>query len=154
MRVSNAILIIATLSASLAASADAIRQTKGDYYDAFRQLDVDLPTPNVYRTASGAPGHEYWQQRANYKISATLDENARRVSASETISYTNNSPDSLRYVWLQLDQNRFANGSLEDRSSTASSRDGADSLSYGAMARHQLGKDVDAFIKTLKVGAR
>ncbi|MCG8456284.1 MAG: hypothetical protein MI919_08380, partial [Holophagales bacterium] len=91
-----------TLAASMivcsTASADAIRQTKGDYYDAFRQLDVDLPTANVYRTASGAPGAQYWQQRADYRISVTLDEQARRVSASETITYTNNSPDTLRYL--------------------------------------------------------
>ena len=143
MRVSPAFLLVATLTLSAVASADAIRQTKGDYYDAFRQLDVDLPTPNVYRTASGAPGSQYWQQRADYKISATLDEETRRVSASETINYTNNSPDSLRYIWMQLDQNRFAKGSLEDRSSTAANIDGEDAVTYGAIARHQLAKDVD-----------
>ncbi len=55
------LLGIITLSGN--AWADAIRQTKGDFYDAFRQLDVDLPTANVYRTASGAPGPQYWQQR-------------------------------------------------------------------------------------------
>ena len=136
---------------SSAASADAIRQTKGDYYDAFRQLDVDLPTPNVYRTASGAPGDRYWQQRADYRISVTLDENARRVSASETITYTNNSPDTLRYLWLQLDQNRFSNESLENKSETAFDaagrstwrEAGTDVLTYNTIARHQLGKDID-----------
>ena len=133
------------------ASADAIRQTKGDFYDAFRQLDVDLPTPNVYRTASGAPGVQYWQQRADYKISVTLDEEARRISGSETITYTNNAPEPLRYIWLQLDQNRFAKGSLEDRSRTAMDAAGrgtwneleTDVLTYGTIARHQLDKDID-----------
>lgn len=136
---------------SSVASADAIRQTKGDYYDAFRQLDVDLPTPNVYRTASGAPGNRYWQQRADYRISVTLDETERRVSASETITYTNNSPDTLRYLWLQLDQNRFSNESLENKSETAFDaagrstwrEAGTDVLTYNTIARHQLGKDID-----------
>ncbi len=133
------------------ASADAIRQTKGDYYDAFRQLDVDLPTPNVYRTASGAPGSQYWQQRADYKISVTLDEANRRVSASETITYTNNAPEPLRYLWLQLDQNRFRKGSLEMGSETAMDaagrstwkNSGGDVLTYNTIARYQEHQDVD-----------
>ncbi len=133
------------------ASADAIRQTKGDYYDAFRQLDVDLPTPNVYRTASGAPGSQYWQQRADYKISVTLDEANRRVSASETITYTNNAPEPLRYLWLQLDQNRFKKGSLEMGSETAMDaagrstwkNSGGDVLTYNTIARYQEHQDVD-----------
>ena len=133
------------------ASADAIRQTKGDYYDAFRQLDVDLPTPNVYRTASGAPGSQYWQQRADYKISVTLDEANRRVSASETITYTNNAPEPLRYLWLQLDQNRFKKGSLEMTSETAMDaagrstwkNSGGDVLTYNTIARYQEHQDVD-----------
>lgn len=148
----NACLALAAVTIiSSTASADAIRQTKGDYYDAFRQLDVDLPTANVYRTASGAPGAQYWQQQADYEISVALDEQARRISASETITYTNNSPDTLRYLWLQLDQNRFDNESLERRSETAMDAagrqtwkdEGKDVLTYGSIARHQLGKDID-----------
>ncbi len=130
---------------------DAIRQTKGDFYDAFRQLDVDLPTPNVYRTASGAPGPQYWQQRADMKIKVTLDEVKRRITGSETITYTNRSPDTLRYIWLQLDQNRFTDESLERRSETAMAAagrstwaaEGKDVLTYGTIARHQLAKDID-----------
>ncbi|MFK7914250.1 MAG: hypothetical protein AB8B93_10075, partial [Pseudomonadales bacterium] len=123
------------------AAADGVHQTKGDYYDAFRQLDVDLPTPNTYRTASGAPGHEYWQQRADYDIKATLDEKARRLSASQTISYTNRSPDTLKYLWVQLDQNRFQPDSLDALSQTAPNPvwfpDSAntDVLTYGTLAR-------------------
>jgi hypothetical protein len=105
--------LIALVTTSGTASGDAIRQTKGEYYDAFRQLDVDLPTANVYRTASGAPGPQYWQQRADMQIKVTLDEKTRRINGSETINYTNRSPDTLRYIWLQLDQNRFADDSLE-----------------------------------------
>ncbi|MCB9447840.1 MAG: M1 family metallopeptidase [Flavobacteriales bacterium] len=71
----------------------------------FRQLDMELPTPNVYRTGSGDAGHEYWQQKADYVIQAELDDAQHRITGSEVITYTNNSPDQLRYLWLQLDQN-------------------------------------------------
>ncbi len=71
----------------------------------FRQLYQELPTPNSYRTASGAPGHEYYQQKADYVIHVELDDNTQRVSGTETITYHNNSPDPLTYLWLQLDQN-------------------------------------------------
>jgi hypothetical protein len=71
----------------------------------FRQLDNLLPTPNVYRTASGAPGPLYWQQRADYDISITLDEDKQKISGSEKVTYYNQSPDKLTYLWLQLDQN-------------------------------------------------
>lgn len=71
----------------------------------FRQLYQELPTPNVYRTASGAPGHEYWQQKADYRISIELDDENQRIYGEETITYHNNSPDPLEYLWVQLDQN-------------------------------------------------
>jgi hypothetical protein len=110
---------------------------------AFQQLDDDkLPTPNVYRAATGEPGPAYWQQQADYVIDATLDETQKRLTASQTITYTNNSPHTLRYLWVQLDQNRFAEGSLARMSETAStsgtrrqSSGAGDSLSYGALAR-------------------
>jgi len=76
-----------------------------NFNDKFRQLDELLPTPNTYRTASGAPGHKYWQQKVNYKINMTLDDKNQRLSGNETMHYQNNSPDTLRYLWLQLDQN-------------------------------------------------
>ncbi|MEM6809226.1 MAG: M1 family metallopeptidase [Pseudomonadota bacterium] len=91
-------------------------QTKGDFVDKFRQLDEVLPTANSYRTAGGEPGHRYWQQKVNYDIDVTLDEAGRRLTASQTIAYTNNSPDTLRFLWLQLDQNRFRRDSLAERS--------------------------------------
>jgi hypothetical protein len=65
------------------------------------------PHPNTYRTASGAPGAAYWQQRADYTIRATLDESKRAISGSEQIRYHNNSPDTLHYLWVQLDQNIY-----------------------------------------------
>ncbi len=74
----------------------------------FRQLGQELPTPNVYRTAAGAPGHEYYQQKADYQIDITLDDENQKISGEETITYTNNSPDPLEYLWVQLDQNMRA----------------------------------------------
>lgn len=73
--------------------------------DKFTQLETLLPTPNNFRTASGAPGHEYWQQRADYNIKVELDENLNRIIGEETITYYNNSPNPLTYLWIQLDQN-------------------------------------------------
>lgn len=98
---------------SIAGAQAAINQTKGDFEDKFRQLDETFPTPNVYRNAAGEPGHEYWQQQVDYKIKTHLDEENRRLKGSETITYSNNSPDTLKYLWLQLDQNRFSNDSME-----------------------------------------
>ncbi len=73
--------------------------------DKFAQMYLELPTPNSYRTASGAPGSDYWQQRADYKIKIRLDDENQRIYGDETITYYNNSPDALTYLWLQLDQN-------------------------------------------------
>ena len=71
----------------------------------FEQLDQMLPTPNEYRTGSGAPGSKYWQQRADYVIDAEIDEPNNKLIGKETITYYNNSPETLKYLWLQLDQN-------------------------------------------------
>jgi hypothetical protein len=91
-----------TLVAAISGSVSAQQ-----FDDKFRQLDELLPTPTDTRTASGAPGHAYWQQRADYKIRATLDEASRAITGSETVTYHNNSPDTLTYLWVQLDQNMF-----------------------------------------------
>ena len=118
-----AVLKISLLGAALSlvsgiAAAQGIQQTKGDYQDKFRQLDEVLPTPNVYRNAAGQPGHEYWQQKVDYKIDVTLNEDTHSIQGSESISYQNNSPDTLNYLWLQLDQNRFRNDSIAQLSET------------------------------------
>lgn len=80
-------------------------QEDGKFTDPFKQLYEELPTANTYRTASGAPGHEYWQQQADYKMDIVLDDSNQRLTGKETITYHNNSPDELPYLWLQLDQN-------------------------------------------------
>jgi hypothetical protein len=72
----------------------------------FEQLGTILPTANEYRTASGAPGSKYWQQKADYNIEATLDEKNLMLIGKEQVTYTNNSPDKLNYLWMQLDENQ------------------------------------------------
>jgi len=71
----------------------------------FKQIEEMLPTPNTYRTASGAPGHEYWQQRADYKMKITINDENQKLYGDETITYHNESPDQLKYLWIQMDQN-------------------------------------------------
>ena len=78
-----------------------------DTNDKFRQLEEILPTPNDQRIASGAPGPKYWQQRADYVIEVTLDDEKQKITGSELITYHNNSPHALSYLWMQLDQNRY-----------------------------------------------
>ncbi len=80
-------------------------QTPAQWGQKFEQLGTSLPTPNTYRTASGAPGKDYWQQRADYKIELTLDDVKQQIEGTEAITYFNQSPDPLDYLWLQLDQN-------------------------------------------------
>jgi hypothetical protein len=87
---------------ALHGSAQQVREDK------FKQLGPELATPNDYRTASGAPGHEYWQQKADYSIAITLDDDKQIIRGDETVTYTNQSPDVLTYIWLQLDQNIYS----------------------------------------------
>ena len=74
----------------------------------FEQLGSTLPTPNEYRNASGAPGPKYWQQRCDYDIKCELDEKNLKLHGSETVTYFNNSPDILSFLWLQLDENQHS----------------------------------------------
>ena len=85
---------------------------------------IALPPPNEIRRADGAPGPLYWQQRADYVIKATLDTAARRIDATEQVRYTNRSPDTLRFVWMQVDQNLFRPGSTGSLLFAADSRFG------------------------------
>ena len=72
-------------------------------YNKFKQLKEEMATPNVYRTASGAPGHAYYQNEADYVMNLTLNDQEQKITGSETITYHNNSQDKLEYLWLQLD---------------------------------------------------
>jgi hypothetical protein len=88
-------------------SAQNIRNNPtSNHGNKFEQLGTILPDANEYRAASGAPGHKYWQQKADYEIEATLDEKNLMLTGSEWVTYYNNSPDKLTYLWLQLDENQ------------------------------------------------
>lgn len=102
------ILPFFAVAAALTYFAVAGASSPGDEReDRFRQLEEILPTPNAQRAASGAPGHEYWQQQVDYVIDVALDEDLRHITASEAIHYQNNSPDTLRYLWLQVEANLY-----------------------------------------------
>lgn len=90
----------------------------------FEQLGTTLPTPNEYRDASGAPGPKYWQQQADYEIKVTLDDNNQSITGWEKVIYHNNSPQTLTYLWLQLEQNMRASDS-DAKSVTAAGLGGA-----------------------------
>src|ERR1041385_3405439 len=89
----------------------------------FEQLDQMLPTPNTYRTASGAPGANYWQQRADYDIDVELNDETQVLTGKETITYFNNAPESMKYVWLQLDQNNLSAGNMTEKTKNSTVRD-------------------------------
>ncbi len=80
-------------------------------YNKFKQLKEEVATPNVFRTASGAPGHQYYQNEADYVMNIFLNDQNQKLTGSETIKYHNNSPDELEYLWIQLDQNKRAQNS-------------------------------------------
>ena len=92
----------------IAFSQDIKNNANSNHANKFEQLGTILPTPNEQRTASGAPGPKYWQMRADYDIKCELDEVNNKLTGSEIITYYNNSPDVLSYLWLQLDENQHS----------------------------------------------
>ena len=125
IRILVAALAVSTLTAGSAVaqvSVGAVDQSRGTYEDKFRQFEGESwPSPNDYRTASGAPGHRYWQQQVDYVIDVRLDEDAKALTASQRITYHNNSPDTLTYLWILLDQQDMAEGSMATMASPSSS---------------------------------
>ncbi len=117
----------------------------------FEQLDPLLPTPNVYRTGSGSPGYAYWQQNADYDIKVTLNDEKQTIIGTETIQYTNNSPDALRYIWLQLDQNVRAKNSDTYKSKTSSLSDKNYKASLKYLNREVLENSFDGGFKITAV---
>jgi hypothetical protein len=104
------LLLVTAVGAGLSGvQAQNIQNNPGSNHgNKFEQLGTILPTPNEYRTASGAPGPKYWQQKCDYDIKCSLDETNLKLTGSETISYFNNSPNTLTYLWLQLDENQHS----------------------------------------------
>ena len=102
------LFVFMVLVAVLGRAQDIRNNPNSNHGNKFEQLGSILPTPNEYRTASGAPGPKYWQQRVDYDIQCELDEKNLKLTGSETISYYNNSPDVLTYLWFQLDENEHS----------------------------------------------
>jgi len=141
--------VVAGVFSISTAAADPIQQTKAPFKDAFRQLEgEEWPTPTDYRTASGAPGHRYWQQKVDYKIQARLDEAAKTVTGKATITYRNNSPDRLSYLWLLMDQNIFRRDSIAERTATVGS---AGEISLNQLRRIQKFKEWEGGFKLISV---
>ncbi|ATL47609.1 aminopeptidase [Chitinophaga caeni] len=114
----------AVLFLALLAKAQHDNNPGSNHGNKFEQLGTMMHDPNMYRSASGAPGPKYWQQRADYDINVELDDANQKLTGSETVTYYNNSPDPLTYLWLQLDENEhnpksdnnsFDGSSMSDR---------------------------------------
>ena len=105
-------------------------QSKYDHRKAFAP-DFYSVSANEFRSASGEPGPKYWQNRADYKLACTLDTGSHSVNGTVEINYTNNSPDNLRFLWLQLDQNIFADQSIMNQTSTGAVKDSIPASFFG-----------------------
>lgn len=116
----------------------------------FEQLGTTLPTPNEYRNAAGAPGIKYWQQQADYNINVSINENTLKLNGSETITYINNSPDVLTYLWIQLDQNVRKKNALGTRVGSRSMRDSVAAKSLMRYADDYNGYDGGFKIEAVK----
>lgn len=125
------LFLLLVILSSTALWAQETKTESQKWQGKFEQLDQLLPTPNEYRTGSGAPGPKYWQQRADYVINAELNDDNQSITGSESILYYNNSPDVLKYIWLQLDQNINAKDNNTLKTETMSVKD---SVSTKAMA--------------------
>lgn len=112
----------ATLATLILICSSGFSQEK-NWSGKFEQLDKLLPTPNTYRTGSGAPGEKYWQQKADYVIDVEIDDENQKLTGKETITYYNQSPHTLSYLWVQLDQNVRAKGNLDHSTNTTTIRD-------------------------------
>lgn len=109
----------------------SVGQEAAKWQGKFEQLDQLLPTPNEYRSGSGAPGPKYWQQRADYSITAELNDINQSITGAETITYYNNSPDVLTYLWLQLDQNNLAKDNNTEKTKVTKITDAQDAKAVG-----------------------
>ncbi len=122
----NRIIIVLLLAVATVSYA----QDEPKWQGKFEQLDQVLPTPNEYRTGSGAPGPKYWQQQADYVINVELNDANQSITGSETITYSNNSPDVLNYLWLQVDQNILSAENTLATTNTSSVKDSVGPKAY------------------------
>src|SRR5712675_1319276 len=117
------VLLLFVMASGAALAQEKSNENVPQWKGKFEQLDQVLPTPNEYRTGSGSWGIKYWQQQADYEIAAELNDDNQSISGRETITYSNNSPDALKYLWLQLDQNLFAKENSTFKTSTNALKD-------------------------------
>jgi hypothetical protein len=137
---------------SPAAFAQNILNNPGSNHgNKFEQLGTILTTPNEQRTASGAPGVKYWQQRADYNIKCELDEKNLLLKGSETITYFNNSPDVLTYVWLQLDENEHSSLNNANYQNSSKMPNGSTNAQVDQMGFVATPKDNNLGIKITKL---
>ncbi len=130
-------------------SVGPVDQTKGTFEDKFRQFEgEDWPTPTDYRNASGAPGHRYWQQQVDYDIDVSLNEATRTLTGTQAVTYRNNSPDSLGYLWMLLDQQNYRRTSLAERSRTYSN---SETVSVNEVLRIERFKDWEGGFNDLTI---
>jgi hypothetical protein len=140
---------------STAASLMAQQPAPANYHanSRFEQMGTSLPTPNTTRTASGAPGKEYWQNRVDYDIKVELNDEKQHLSGSEIVTYFNNSPDELRYIWMQLDQNLFQKNSMSSQTRTSSVNEKG--MPMSSVMRTMIDKDYGhkiTLVKDVKTG--
>lgn len=102
------IMLLFVVMSFVSNAQNIMNNPSSNHGNRFESLGTILPTPNEYRTASGAPGNKYWQQRCDYDIKCELDEKKLTLTGKETVTYYNNSPDVLSYIWLQLDENQHS----------------------------------------------
>ena len=140
------LIVIAILSFSNFLFAQDIKNNPtSNHGNKFEQLGTILPAPNEYRTASGAPGIKYWQQRCDYDITAELDEVNLSLNGKETVTYYNNSPDVLSYLWLQLDENEHStknNAGYQDNSRMKTVMSDADLRNFSGVKDREYGDNI------------
>src|SRR3984885_11581498 len=135
------LLFLSCCSAGVPLAQNIQNNPNSNHGNKFEALGTILPTPNEYRTASGAPGPKYWQQRCDYEIKANLDEDKQWLTGTETITYYNNSPNELTYLWMQLDENEHSNKNNANYQDGAPMRKIASDLAVDAMSRQNQPND-------------
>jgi len=139
------LLSCASLSAAFAQNSP--NNPGANHGNRFEQLGTILQDPNSFRAASGAPGSQYWQQRADYNIDVELDDVKQRINGSETITYFNNSPDPLTYIWMQLDENEHDKNNPMQKTNASSIKEKMTALELQKI----IGLEEDLGVKILKV---
>ena len=124
------LLLLASFFSVVSVHAQPLRNAGSNHGNRFEQLDYLMQDPNEYRTASGAPGPKYWQQRADYEINVDINEAENLLTGSETVTYFNNSPDVLSYIWIQVDENFHHPNSNNNYDKPSTMRDGMTDLQF------------------------